>query len=270
MSFETEAEAFQAYAEAMPNNCVFLVDTYDTIEGVREAIRAGTVLRQAGHEMVGIRLDSGDLAQLSRDARRLLDDAGFPDAAIVASNDLDEYAIAELKGKGAAIGVWGVGTRLATAHGQSALGGVYKLSAIRDESGNWRYKIKISSEVGKSSNPGILQVRRFSDGSQFSGDVIYNEAEPPEGDWVLANMETGETTVMLPAPARGEDLLRPAVRGGTVVAECPPLPELQRRAKEQLARFPESLRQLREPRGYPVGLEQGLYRLRARMLEERG
>ena len=270
MSFETEAEAFRAYADAMPNNCVFLVDTYDTIEGVREAIRAGTVLRETGHEMVGIRLDSGDLAALSKEARRLLDDAGFREAAIVASNDLDEYAIAELKGRGAAIGVWGVGTRLATAHGQSALGGVYKLSAIRDTAGNWQYKIKISSEAGKSSNPGILQVRRFSDGGTFSGDVIYNEEDAPEADWVLASMETGATTAMLPAPARGEDLLRTAVRGGKVVAECPPLPELRRRAKEQISRFPESVRRLREPRVYSVGLEQGLYRLRAQMLGQRG
>ena len=132
MSFESELEAFEAYAKAMPNNCVFLVDTYDTLEGVRHAIEVGRRLRQRGHEMVGIRLDSGDLAYLSIEARKILDDAGFPKAKILASNDLDEHLIADLKQQGATIAVWGVGTRLVTAYDQPALGGVYKLSALRD------------------------------------------------------------------------------------------------------------------------------------------
>ncbi|MFP6639848.1 MAG: nicotinate phosphoribosyltransferase, partial [Myxococcota bacterium] len=114
MLFESELEAFQAYARAMPNNCVFLVDTYDTLRGVECAIEVGRALREEGHELVGIRLDSGDLAALSIEARRLLDGAGFESASIVASNDLDEGAIEELKERGARIGVWGVGTKLAT------------------------------------------------------------------------------------------------------------------------------------------------------------
>ena len=130
MCFDDELEAFRAYARAMPNNCVFLVDTYDTLDGVRHAIEVGQELRRQGHEMIGIRLDSGDLAWLSIEARRMLDEAGFPKATIVASNELDEQIIASLKDQGATIGVWGVGTRLVTAYDQPALGGVYKLAAI--------------------------------------------------------------------------------------------------------------------------------------------
>ena len=135
MCFDDELEAFRAYAQAMPNNCVFLVDTYDTLNGVRHAIEVGREMRQQGHEMIGIRLDSGDLAWLSIAARRMLDEAGFPQATIVASNDLDEHLIASLKEQGATIGIWGVGTRLITAYDQPALGGVYKLAAIRDGQG---------------------------------------------------------------------------------------------------------------------------------------
>ncbi|MCP4655205.1 MAG: nicotinate phosphoribosyltransferase, partial [bacterium] len=151
MSFASEPEAFAAYARALPNNCVFLVDTYDTLEGVRHAIAMGKWLRERGHEMVGIRLDSGDLATLSCEARKLLDAAGFPKASIVASNDLDEYEIARLKAAGAAIDLWGVGTRLATAYDQPALGGVFKLSAFREAGGSWRPVIKLSEERLKIS-----------------------------------------------------------------------------------------------------------------------
>src|SRR5215213_2354655 len=143
MSFEDEREAFQEYAEALPNNCVFLADTYDTLEGVRRAAEVGKKLRARGHEMVGIRLDSGDLAYLSIEARKILDEAGFPRAAILASNDLDENLIASLKEQGAKVNVWGVGTKLVTAYDQPALGGVYKMAAIRAKDGKaWEHKVK--------------------------------------------------------------------------------------------------------------------------------
>jgi nicotinate phosphoribosyltransferase len=179
MSFETEQGAFDTYAQAMPNNCVFLVDTYDTLEGVKHAIETGRALRARGHEMVGIRLDSGDLAWLSVEARKLLDAAGFERAAIVASNDLDEHLIRSLKQQGATIGVWGVGTRLATAYDQPALGGVYKLAALREPGGAYRYTIKLSEQAIKISNPGLLQVLRFSEGGRSVGDALINEATPP-------------------------------------------------------------------------------------------
>ena len=164
MFFDSEREAFREYARAMPNNCVLLVDTYDTIEGVRKAVETGRWLREQGHEMIGIRLDSGDLAYLSIEARKILDEAGFPEAAILASNELDERIIASLKQQGARIDRWGVGTRLVTGHEQPALGGIYKLAAVREDGGAWDYKLKLSEQAIKVSYPGILQVRRVSYG----------------------------------------------------------------------------------------------------------
>ena len=128
----------------MPNNCVFLVDTYDTLDGVGEAIEIGRRLCRSGHEMVGIRLDSGDLAYLSVEARKPFDEAGFPNAAIVASNDLDRHIIENLKQQRATIGIWGVGARLVTGYGQSTLGGVYKLSVVRMSGQDWQRKVKVS------------------------------------------------------------------------------------------------------------------------------
>ena len=132
MAFASELEAFEAWARAQPNNCVFLVDTYDTLDGVRRAAGVALRLRERGHEPIGIRLDSGDLAYLSIEARKILDDAGLRSAKIVASNDLDEHLIASLKEQGARIDTWGVGTRLVTGGDQAALGGVYKLGAVRE------------------------------------------------------------------------------------------------------------------------------------------
>jgi nicotinate phosphoribosyltransferase len=184
MSFADEREAFAAYAEALPNNCVFLVDTYDTIEGVRRAIEAGVELRARGHELAGVRLDSGDLARLSQAARAMLDAAGFPAAVVVASNDLDEQEIAALRRGGARISVWGVGTRLVTAYDQPALGGVYKLAAIRrDASAAWEYRVKLSEDPIKVSNPGIQQVRRYSgaDGGFVGGRDLRGDAGARRG-----------------------------------------------------------------------------------------
>jgi nicotinate phosphoribosyltransferase len=157
MIFREELEAFEAYAAAMPNNAILLVDTYDTLEGVQKAIQVGRHLRARGHHMLGIRLDSGDMAQLSIDARRLLDEAGFPEVKIVASDSLDEHAIATLKAQGARIDIWGVGTRLVTAHDQPALGGVYKLAAVENEQGQYEPRIKQSNTPIKTSNPGKLK-----------------------------------------------------------------------------------------------------------------
>lgn len=184
MAFEDELTAFRQYAAALPNNCVFLVDTYNTLEGVANAITVGHELAAQGKKLLGIRLDSGDLASLSQQARRMLDEAGFPDARIVASDDLDEHRIRELKAAGAQVAVWGVGTRLVTGHDQGALGGVYKMAAIEDANGQWEYRVKLSELAAKTSIPGALQVRRYQqpDG-QPSAHVLYNswdETEPAE------------------------------------------------------------------------------------------
>lgn len=263
-NFPTEAEAFAAYAEALPNNCTFLVDTYDTLYGVDNAIRAGRRLRERGYEMAGIRLDSGDLCELSLEARRRLDEAGFPDASIVASNDLDEHSIAELKSKGAKINIWGVGTRLATAYDEPALGGVYKMSAYQ-ENGAWRHVIKLSEEKIKISNPGVQQVRRFAYSDVLLADVIFDEtsgiSEPCT--WV------DERGMQFPMPgdAQSEDLLEPAVRGGQVVYESPAIGEMRRRTQSQIGRLPESVARLDDPETFSVGLDSTLHRLKEELIE---
>jgi nicotinate phosphoribosyltransferase len=268
MSFDDELESFLAYARAMPNNCVFLVDTYDTLEGVRNAIRAAEWLRDNGHEIAGIRLDSGDLAWLSIEARKLLDAAGFPKAFIVASNDLDERLIQSIKQQGAFVSVWGVGTKLVTGYDQPALGGVYKLSAIREPGQPWKYRVKLSEQAVKISNPGIQQVRRFSIGGEFIGDVIYDlELGIPDSPVLIDPMDATRRK-HIPADATGEDLLVPVFRSGTRVYDTSSLASARQRTGEQLAGFHQGIKRIENPHQYPVGLEQGLGELRTRLIGE--
>jgi nicotinate phosphoribosyltransferase len=259
MSYRDEPAAFAAYAKAMPNNAVFLVDTYDTIEGVKHAIDAGRALRAAGHEMIGIRLDSGDLAWLSIEARKLLDAAGFPKAHIVASNDLDERLIASLKDQGARIDVWGVGTKLVTAYDQPALGGVYKLAAVRAADGAWRDCVKLSEQAIKVSNPGIQQVRRYRVNGEFVGDMIWDEQHGTPGQRLMVDPADPTRRKRFPAEATHEDLLVPVLRSGQPVAPRQTLHEARARVKTQLAGFHAGIKRLDNPHTYPVGLEQGLH-----------
>jgi nicotinate phosphoribosyltransferase len=268
MAFDTEQEAFDAYAEAMPDNSIFLVDTYDTIEGVKRAIKAGRHLAERGHRMAGIRLDSGDIAALSIEARRMLDEAGFEDALIVASNELDEYVIAKLKERGARVNVWGVGTKLATAFEEPALGGVYKLSAIREKGENWRYRVKLSDEAAKVSNPGVLQVRRFRKAGGFEGDAIYDENQPRLQGWVITALDDSSRRQPMSSALSSEDLLQPVFRAGRCVYDMPALTEIQERAKAQLDALPDECKRLKAPASYLVGLEEGLSRLKRKLMEE--
>ena len=266
MSFEDEMAAFEAYAEAMPNNCVFLVDTYDTVEGVKKAITVGRQLRDRGYEMVGIRLDSGDLAWLSIEARRLLDDAGFPDATIVASNDLDERLIEDLKHQNAQINVWGVGTKLATAYDQPALGGVYKLSAVREPNGDWEPRVKLSEQAIKVSNPGIQQVRRYRTEQEFVADAIYDE-RLGFGDLarIVDPMDPTRQRV-LPSDGQFEDLLIPIFRTGKSVYEPPTIHASRSRTKEQLAMLHQGVRRFVNPHQYAVGLEANLHEQKTELI----
>ena len=268
MAFGSELESFEAYARALPNNCVFLVDTYDTLEGVRNAVRVGKQLRHSGHEMVGIRLDSGNLDRLSRDARDIMDEAGFAEAAIIASNDLDEHLIASLKRRGAAVGVWGVGTRMVTADGQPAMGGVYKLSAVRGSLGDWNYKLKLSEQPVKMSIPGILQVRRFQKAGRFVADVIYDVRFGRGSKQVLLDSSRARRERRSPAWEAGEDLLIPVWRHGKQVRQSESVDRCRQRAQDQLARLGPSLKRLTRPGQYPVGLESRLHHLREGMILE--
>jgi nicotinate phosphoribosyltransferase len=267
MFFESEQEAFETYAKAMPNNCVFLVDTYNSLDGVRRAIDVARELRKDGHEMIGVRLDSGDREALSIGARRMLDKAGFKNAKIVCSGDLDEFAIAKMKKRGAKIDVWGVGTKLTTGQPDAALGGIYKLAAVRKPGEAWRYRIKLSDESGKTSYPGLLQVRRFCqpDG-RFIADVIYETDHGIREPCEIVDLETEEKTE-IPAKTDYSDLLLPIFRKGDLVCEVPEIEGSREHTRKQLSCAPPKLLQLKDPTGYKIGLERSLHELRSALIE---
>lgn len=266
MSFEDETESFRAYARALPNNCVFLVDTYDSLDGVRRAIEVGRELRSRGYRLGGVRLDSGDLAYLSIEARKILDDAGFRDTAIFASNDLDEHIIESLKIQGARIAVWGVGTKLATAYDQPALGGVYKLTALREPSQKWRHVLKLSEQSIKVSTPGILATRRFEMDGQYLGDAIYDELLGiPDGCTIVDPMDMTRRK-RFPVTASREDLLKPIFRQGKLLFEPPPLEQSRAHVAAQLARLHGGIKRFVNPHQYPVGLEQQLHELKTALV----
>lgn len=239
MAFDNEYEAFKNYAEAFPNNSLFLVDTYSTVEGVRNAIKVGQELKTLGYPFIGIRLDSGDLCSLSISARTLLDEAGFKDAIIMASGDLDEYEIQRLKHLGCKINIWGVGTRLVTGYDQSALGGVYKLVAIQNEKGQWQNKAKKSDDIKKNTLPGILNVKRFEQEGVFVKDILFD---------VNAKEVNAKNEVSI----LSETLLKPIFRKGELLYKLPTLNEIQQYSKMQLKKLPEEYRRLNPKSIYPV------------------
>jgi nicotinate phosphoribosyltransferase len=273
MCFEDELDAFDAYARVMPNNGVLLVDTYNTLNGVRHAVEIARRLRDRGHALAGIRLDSGDLAYLSIESRKILDEAGFPDVKILASNDLDEHTITSLRVQGARIDTWGVGTRLVTAHDQPALGGVYKLTAIADEHepARWSYRLKLSEQLAKISTPGVLQVRRYrrpDDGELFAGDAIYNiaDASAASDEWTIVDPADMTRRKTFAALQPHEELLVPVFRAGRQVYQPPPIDQTRARTKEQLGRLHPTIKRFLNPHGYPVGLEQNLHDLRTGLI----
>ncbi|MCK8493537.1 nicotinate phosphoribosyltransferase [Spirosoma sp. RP8] len=276
MSFADELEAFQTYADVLPNNVTLLVDTYDTLQGVRNAIEAGRTLVQKGYKLAGIRLDSGDLAYLSIEARKLLDEAGFTDTAIVASNDLDETIINSLKQQGAKINIWGVGTKLVTAYDQPALGGVYKLAALRqesispDEESGWDYKMKLSEQAIKISTPGIQQVRRFRNERGFVADMIVDENSLNDTDSTtsMTMIDPLDFTKRRTFDAKQEfdDLLVPVFRRGTCVYTSPDIHSIRARVQEQLANLHPGVKRFVNPHTYPVGLEKQLHELKTELI----
>ncbi len=236
LAFDGEREAFEAFARSMPNNCALLVDTHDTRRGIATAIEVGIAARASGVKLAGIRLDSGDLARLSAEARAMLDEAGLPDTAVIASNDLDEDAIARLNARGARVSVWGVGTSIAASSGQPALGGVYKLALLRDRSGSWQPKAKRSEDPGKASTPGMLQVRRYFDAGRPVADLLYDELHPPGAEWAgraRAGPQDGAPVVLA---GDCERLLQPVLRRGQRVGPSPTLSETRSRARDGLSR----------------------------------
>jgi len=259
MVFEEEIDSFQEFCKWLPGNTILLVDTYRTLDGVKKAIQVGLKLKAEGKKLVGIRLDSGDLAYLSIESRRMLDEAGLTETKILASNELDEVIISALKRQGARIDIWGVGTNLVTAKEQAALDGVYKLSAIRNPGESWEYKVKLSEQMIKMSNPGILQIRRFKMNGENIADAIFNEEEPSTKGYVLVDPLDPTRQKTMPPQVTYEDLLLPIFRKGEVVYQIPSLSSVRQRTKEQLNQFHAGIKRFIYPHEYIVGLEKGLY-----------
>lgn len=264
MAFDSEEQSFEAFADAMPDNCIMLIDTYDSLEGVKKAIAVAK--RKKGFVLSGVRLDSGDLARLSIEVRNILDREGFSKTEIMASSELDEYLIRDLKQQGARITVWGVGTNLVTGKDQPALDGVYKLSAVQNGKGEWVHKLKLSEATAKVTNPGILQVRRFFDGKYYVGDVVYDELLGIHNpctfvDYFDASME-------MRMKGNFEDVLIPVFRKGKQVYQSPNLKEMQDRAKLELSRLPGAMERLINPQNYRFGLEKKLYEKKMELIRK--
>jgi nicotinate phosphoribosyltransferase len=262
-AFVSEMAAFTAYAEVMPHNLILLVDTYDTLAGVKHAIEIGIIWQQKGSTLQGIRLDSGDLAVLSQAARKLLDAAGFTETVIIASNSLDEYTIAALKAQGAKISVWGVGTSLVTAYDHPALDGVYKLAALRSADGIWEYKLKISAQRDKISNPGGYRIKRYLRKGLPVMDKLY---EPDLGeasnDEPVYSVAPGQLSYEIPEHDEVIELLVPVFLKGLCVYERPSI-----HASRALAMAETKKWFSQQASCCPVTLDQNLHNLKISLIQ---
>jgi len=271
MSFDSELEAFRSYARAFPHSCLLLVDTYDTLKsGVPNAITVFKELREQGIDPLGIRLDSGDLAYLSKKARKMLDAAGFPNAKIVASSDLDEEVIWDLKAQGAAIDVWGVGTAMITSKDCPALGGVYKLVA-EEKNGKMVPRIKISENAIKVTNPGYKKVARLydKDTQKAIADLIMLDHETIDESKPLTIFDPINTWKrMTLTNFKARELLVPIFRLGKRVYKLPSLKEIQKYSKREMDTLWAEYKRLTKPHVYKVDLSDELYNLKNRLLKE--
>ena len=271
MNFPSEVEAFRAYAECFPDNCLLLVDTYDTLRsGVPNAIRIFRELRKKGYEPKGIRLDSGDLAYLSKKAREMLDEAGFENAIICASGDLDETLIRSLKEQGARIDTWGVGTKLITSADMPALGGVYKLAAVYED-GKEIPKIKLSDTTEKITNPGVKEVLRLYDAEtdKAIADYIVRAGEKVDTEKPLTIFHPVDTWKRMTIEHFCvRDLREDLFRGGKRVAPVRTLSEISAYREKEMSRFWEEYLRQDMPHIYKVDLSDALYELKQGLVEE--
>ena len=276
MSFPDEYTAFKAYADMYPNACILLVDTYDSIKsGVPNAIRVFTEMREAGIPLTfyGIRLDSGDLAYLSKKARKMLDNAGFKDAVISASNDLDEFLIESLKAQGAAITSWGVGTNLITSKDNPSFGGVYKLAAIMGPDGEFIPKIKLSENSEKVTNPGNKMIYRIYEKStgKIKADLIclvhekYDEADDlllfdPNEPWKKTKLKGGTYTLY--------PLMKQIFKNGECIYTSPSVMEIREKCKEELNTLWDETKRFVNPHKVYVDLSKELYDTKIKLLDQ--
>lgn len=278
MSFPDEYTAFKAYSEIYPNACILLVDTYDTLKsGIPNAIRVFTEMRDAGVKLInyGIRLDSGDLAYLSKKARKMLDAAGFPDAVISASNDLDEYLIDSLKVQGATITSWGVGTHLITAKDCPSFGGVYKLAAIKGPDGKFIPKIKLSENSEKVTNPGNKTIYRIyeKETGKIKADLIclvddiFDETKDlmlfdPIEPWKRTKLKGGTYTM--------REMMIPVFKNGECVYDSPKVMDIRAYCQNELNTLWPETRRLVNPHKVYVDLSPRLYDIKIDLLDKMG
>ena len=276
MSFPDEYTAFKTYAEMYPDNCTLLVDTYDTLKsGVPNAIRVFQEFKDAGKPLIkyGIRLDSGDLAYLSKEARKMLDDAGFPEATICASNDLDEFLLHDLKMQGAAIDSWGVGTNLITSKDCPSFGGVYKLAAIQNEKGEFVPKIKISENTEKITNPGNKTIYRIYEkaSGKIKADLICfaDEVIDPKQDLLLFDpMDTWKKTKLAGGTYTVREILLPIFKNGECLYKSPTLKEIAAYCREEKDTLWDETKRLFYPHRVYVDLSQKLYAVKQSLLDQ--
>ena len=276
MSFPDEYTAFKKYSELYPNACCLLVDTYDTLKsGLPNAIRVFTEMRESGMELknYGIRLDSGDLAYLSKKARKMLDDAGFEDASISASNDLDEYLIHDLKMQGAQITAWGVGTHLITSKDCPSFGGVYKLAAIADKDGTFTPKIKLSENTEKITNPGNKTIFRIyeKETGKIKADLISfaDEVIDPKEDLLLFDpVDTWKKTLLEGGTYEVRELLVPVFINGECVYQSPSVMEIAKYCEQEKETLWDETKRLFYPHKVYVDLSQKLYDVKQKLLNK--
>ena len=276
MSFPDEYTAFKTYAEMYPDNCTLLVDTYDTLKsGVPNAIRVFQEFKDAGKPLIkyGIRLDSGDLAYLSKEARKMLDEAGFPEATICDSNDLDEFLLHDLKMQGAAIDSWGVGTNLITSKDCPSFGGVYKLAAIQNEKGEFVPKIKISENTEKITNPGNKTIYRIYEkaSGKIKADLICfaDEVIDPKQDLLLFDpMDTWKKTKLAGGTYTVREILLPIFKNGECLYKSPTLKEIAAYCREEKDTLWDETKRLFYPHRVYVDLSQKLYAVKQSLLDQ--
>ncbi|MEK5331100.1 nicotinate phosphoribosyltransferase [Lysinibacillus sp. FSL W8-0992] len=269
-AYKNDYDAFHAYAKRH-RNCVFLVDTYNTLKsGVPTAIK---VAKELGDKInfIGIRLDSGDIAFLSKEARRMLDEAGFPDAKIVVSNDLDEYTILNLKAQGARVDMWGIGTKVITAYDQPALGAVYKMVAIENEEGQLEDTIKISANAEKVSTPGLKNVYRIIDlkNGKSEGDYITMHDEDPQSEERIKMFHPVHTFVSkFVTNFEAKNLHQHVINKGEIIYQNPSLVDMRNYAAENLELLWDEYKRAMNPEEYPVDLSQKCWDNKMRNIEE--
>lgn len=270
MSFPDELSAFRAYAKSYPDNCLLLLDTYDTLKsGLPNALKVFAELAATGHRPRGVRMDSGDLAYLSKKIRKVLDEAGYPDAKICASGDLDEYSIRSLLSQGAKIDIWGVGTKLITSEDVPSLGGVYKLSAVKKDE-TYEPRIKISENIVKITNPGFKKLVRIYDRENMAqADLIMlreEEIDESRPLTIFHPVETWKKTTF--TDYRVENLHEQVIRDGELVKPLPSFSEIVAHAKAEKASFYEEYKRLDNQQIYKVDLSQGLYDVKRGLIDK--